>query len=328
MIKETPNSVFTKVLFHFPNLTGILCVVGAMAAFTSQDAIVKSLSGGYPLHQIVLTRSVAALFLTLAIFIPFDGGYKGLRTRRLKFHLIRGFAIVIANLSFFTSIATLPLAQATTIFFVAPLIITILSGVILGDPIGIKRWMAVIIGLVGVLVILRPGTEVFQLASLLPLVAALAYALVQISTRIIGTTENASTMSFYIQLTVLVVSGIIGLAFGDGRYANTGDPTLEFLFRAWTLPPIDDLFLMTGVGFLNGIAGYLVMQGYRISEPARVAPFEYISVVFAILWGIYLFQEHLDFQTWLGIFVIVGAGIYTVYHEITSGREKVAGNRV
>ena len=294
-----------------------LCVVGAMAAFTSQDAVVKTLSGDYPLHQIVLIRSIVALILTLIIFVPLEGGYQELRTRRLTFHIVRGLGIVIANLAFFTSIATLSLAQATTIFFVAPLFITIFSALFLGDPIGIKQWGAVIIGLAGVLIILRPGTEVFQIASLLPLVAALAYALVQISTRVIGKTEKASTMSLYIQITMLAVSGTIGLAFGDGRYAGSGDPSLEFLFRAWIMPPTYDLLLMAGVGCLSGTGGYLVMQGYRLSEPARAAPFEYVAVVFSILLSVYLFQDHLDFLTWLGIFFIVGAGIYTVYREIT-----------
>ena len=312
-------------VYHF---LGIFCVAGAMVSFSTNDMGVKWLSGDYPLHQIVLIRSIVALLFTLAVFIPLEGGLKNIRTRRLGLHLLRGFGIVIANLAFFTSVATLSLAEATTIFFISPLLITMFSALLLGETVGIRRWSAVIMGLAGVLLILRPGTGMFQFVGILPMVAALAYALVQISTRVMGATEKASTMAFYIQLTLIVVSATVGLAIGDGRYGNSTDPTIEFLLRAWVVPPVQDALIMAGIGGLSALGGYLISQGYRLSAPALLAPFEYVAVPVAVLWSIFFFQDTPDTLAWLGIFLVVAAGLYTVYREMVRGRRELFSDPV
>ena len=180
------------------NLLGISCVIGAVFAFTTQDMAIKWLSGDYALHQIVLIRALIALIVTLAIFVPLEGGYRNLRTRRPLLHLLRGLAIIVTNMTYFTALATLPLGEATALFFVAPLFITALSVLLLGERVDMRRWIAVFIGLSGVLVMLRPGDEIFRAAALLPVVSALAYALFQIMTRKLGVAEKASTMAFYI----------------------------------------------------------------------------------------------------------------------------------
>ena len=308
------------LLANFPNLVGIGCVIGAMTSFTTQDSAIKWLSGSYPLHQIILTRAIVALVLTLAVFVPLEGNYGHLRTRRLLLHVLRGLGIVIANLCFFTGLATLPLGEATALFFVAPLLITVFSVLMLGERVEGSRWGAVAIGLTGVVVVLRPGAEVFRLVSLLPLAAATAYALVQITTRLIGKQDKASTMAFYIQLTFVVVSGGIGLVFGDGRYADPDNPTVDFLFRAWVVPTSQDLFIMAGAGMLSGIGGYLVSQGYRQAEAGLVAPFEYVALPLSIFWSVFLFQDWPDLFAWCGIALIACAGIYSIYSE--SGKSR------
>ena len=163
-----------------PHFTGILCVLGAVTAFTTQDMAIKWMSGDYPLHQIVLTRAIVALLLTLAVFMPLEGGLGNLRTRRLPLHLLRGLAVVFANMAFFTGLASLPLGEATAIFFVAPLFITLLSVVLLHEQVGPRRWLAVLVGLGGVVVMVRPGGETFQWAALFPLGAAFFLSLIHI----------------------------------------------------------------------------------------------------------------------------------------------------
>jgi len=309
------------LLARSPNLVGICCVIGAMASFTTQDSAVKWLSGGYPLHQIILTRAGVAMIVTLLVFVPLEGSsYRQLRTSRLALHLLRGLGIVVANLCFFTGLATLPLGEATAIFFVAPLLITIFSVLMLGERVEASRWGAVAIGLTGVAVVLRPGAEVFRLVSLLPLAAATAYALVQITTRLIGKQDKASTMAFYIQFTFVVVSASIGLAFGDGRHANPDNPTVDFLFRAWAWPSAHDWLVMTGAGLLSGIGGYLISQGYRQAEAGLVAPFEYIALPLAIFWSVFLFQEWPDWLAWLGMALIACSGAYSAYSESRKSR--------
>lgn len=283
--------------------------------------MIKWLSGDYPLHEIVLIRAVMAMILTLAILVPLEGGYAGLRTRRWKLHLLRGLAVVVANMTFFTGLASLPLGEATAIFFIAPLLITLLSVPLLGEKVGLRRLLAILVGLAGVVVMLRPGSSGFQWAFLFPLTAALAYALLQIMTRKLGMAEKASTMAFYIQLTFVLVSGSIGLAVGHGGFAGSGNPSFEFLLRAWVWPSTGDFLIMLVIGTLNGMGGYLISQAYRVSQAALIAPFEYLAVPLAVFWSVMIWGEWPDAIAWLGISLIAGAGLYVFYRETVVGRK-------
>lgn len=294
-----------------------------MLSFSTQDVAFKWLSGDYPLHQITLTRALVALVVILALFVPLEGGYRHLRTKRLALHLLRGLSVVIANMAFFAGLAALPLGQASAIFFVAPLFITALSVVLLGEVVGRRRWIAVGVGLAGVILVLRPGGGAFQWASLLPLVAAFSYALLQIMTRKLGMAEKASAMAFYIQVMFVFVSGAIGLAAGRGGFAGGGDASLEFLLRAWVVPTRGDAMLMLGIGCLAAIGGYLISQAYRVSEAALVAPFEYVALPLAIFWGALVWGDWPDGPAWLGTALIAGAGLYVFYRETVRGHRNV-----
>ena len=213
---------------------------------------IKFISGNYALHQIILIRASVAILFTLLVFIPIDGGYKYLLSKQLGLHLLRGFGIVVANLCFFTSLVTLPLAEAVAIFFIGPLLITSLSVLLIGEKVGMQSWVAVFLGLIGVLIMLRPGFGVFNPASMLPLGAALAYSLVQIMTRKMGEAEKASTMVFYIQLNLVFFSSLMGLIFGDGNLADPSQPIILYLFRAWIVPTWQDLMIIFGIGMFSG----------------------------------------------------------------------------
>ncbi|MBL09224.1 MAG: EamA family transporter [Acidiferrobacteraceae bacterium] len=315
-------------LLRFSNIAGILCIVAAMTLFTMQDMAIKWLSGDYPLHEIILIRSAVAAIVILAILLPLEGGYNIVHTNKLAVHLLRGFGIVVANLAFYMGLAAMSLAEATSIFFVSPLLITMFSAAFLREHVGVRRWVAVVAGLLGVVIIMRPGSELFRVASILPLIAAIAYALVQVSTRAVGKTEKASTMVIYIQATFIVLCSVSGLAIGDGRYMSGTDPSVDFLFRAWIVPSSGDLFLMGGVGCLMAFGIYLLFQGYRLSEASVIAPFEYIGLPLAVFWGIVVFQDYPDPLAWVGICLIVGAGLYTVYREAIRGRKELFSDPV
>jgi drug/metabolite transporter (DMT)-like permease len=293
--------------------------MAAVFAFTTQDMGIKWLSGDYALHQIVLIRAGIALALTLGILVPLEGGYRNLLTPRLPLHLARGLSVVVANFTFFLGLASLPLGEATALFFVAPLFITALSVLLLGEKVGLRRWVAVLIGLSGVIVMLRPGDELFRAAALLPVAAAFAYALLQIMTRKLGLAEKASTMAFYIQITFVVVSSSVGLAVGDGQYAGSDSPQLKFLLRAWVWPSVHDALIILGIGILNGGGSYLISQAYRTSEAGLIAPFEYIAMPLAVFWGVVVWGDWPDGATWTGIALIGGAGLYVFYRETVRG---------
>ena len=302
---------------------GIACALGAWFMFSLNDVGIKLLSGDYPLHQIVWVRALVGITVTLGILLPLEGGYRQLNTPFLKMHLLRGLCVVAANMMFFTGLATISLPEASAIFFVAPLFITALSVVFLGEKVGVWRWMAVAVGLVGVIVMLRPGTSAFKLAALLPLLAAAAYASLQVLTRKIGMREKASVMAFYIQIMFVIVCSIFGWLFGDGRYADPSNPSIDFLFRAWTVPSTVDMGVMLGLGLSSGIGGYLISQAYRMCEAALIAPFEYLALVLAIVWGISLWGEWPDLVAWIGIVMIFASGLFVFWREVVLDRKFV-----
>ena len=300
---------------------GIICIALAQVFFTTQDMAIKLISGNYALHQIILIRASVAILFTLLVIVPIDGGYKNLLSKRLGLHLLRGFGIVVANLCFFTSLVTLPLAEAVAIFFIGPLLITSLSVLLIGEKVGMQSWVAVFVGFLGVLIMLRPGFGVFNPASMLPLGAALAYSLVQIMTRKMGEAEKASTMVFYIQLNLVFFSSLMGLIFGDGNLADPSQPIIFYLFRAWIVPTCQDLMIMFGIGMFSGLGAYFISQAYRISKAGIIAPFEYVAIPLSIFWSITIFGDWPDTVSWLSIVLIAGAGLYVVYSETIQGRK-------
>tara|TARA_A100001037_G_C15149657_1_gene638356 strand:- start:1443 stop:2486 length:1044 start_codon:yes stop_codon:yes gene_type:complete len=307
------------VLAHHVRL-GILCIFGGVSALTLQDALIKWLSGTFPLHEITLARSVVAVVITL-IIVHFEGGFGLLRTNRPVLHLARSVLLITANMCFFMGVASMPLAEATAVFFLAPLFITALSVPLLGEEVGLRRWIAVLVGMAGMIVMLRPGQGTIELVALFPVGAALAYALMQIVTRRLGATDRASSMALYVHVAFAIVSAGVGLSIGDGRLAGSDHPSIDFLFRAWSMPEGLEIVLLLGCGVLIAIGAYLLSQAYRVAPPAIVAPFEYAALPLALFWGIMLWGDWPDVSAMAGMALIVGSGLYVFYRETMRGRQ-------
>lgn len=301
-------------------LVGILSAVGGSLVFSVNDVAIKFLSGDYALHEVVLIRSSIGMMVMIACVLPFQGGFPALRTRRLGTHLLRAACVVASNLFYFLGLAAMPLADAVAVFFVAPLLITALSVPLLGETVGPRRWIAVGIGLAGVIVMLRPGPDTFHWAALLPLASALCYALMHMLTRHMGVSEKAVTMAFYVQLSFIAVCLVMGLVVGDGRFAAQSDPSLAFLFRGWTWPAAGDWPIFVASGAASALGGLLIAQAYRLCEAGLVAPFEYVSMPMAIFWGATVFGEWPDRTAWIGITLICGGGLYMLWREAAAKR--------
>ncbi len=182
-------------------------------AFSLNDLGIKFLSGDYPLHQIVLIRATVGLCFTLAIFHSPGGRLpKSRKTKRLGMHFLRGLFVVFANMTFFLGLAAIPLSEATAIFFVSPLVITLFSVCFSGERVGPWRWFAVASGLLGASSCCVREQAPFSMPRFFRWCGAVGYASLHILTRKMGVTEKASTMAFYIQLTFIFVSAVIGLA--------------------------------------------------------------------------------------------------------------------
>lgn len=305
------------------NLVGIGSALGASFFFTVNDATIKFLSGDYALHQIVMIRASIGLIFLLAVMVPLMGGFRQLRTQRLGLHILRGMCVVFANMAFFLGLSSLPIAEATALFFGSPLAITLFAVIFLKETVGLRRWAAIAVGLVGVVLIIRPGDESFQLAALLPVAAAFGYAALHTLTRKIGTTESALTMTLYIQLSFIVVSVAMGIMFSDGRFAPGDGSPMDFLLREWVVPPGTDYKFLVLLGLASTAGGFLISQAYRLCEAGLAAPFEYLALPLSIFWGVVVFGEWPDAWVWAGITLILGAGVYMGWREAVQGRPVV-----
>ena len=294
-------------------------VLSAWICISLNDVVMKLLSNSYALHQIVFVRSIGGLFFTLLI-IRFEDSWALLEIDNKLLLLSRCLLMVMANLFYFTALVVLPLADATALFFVAPIFISILSTIILKETIGRRRISAILIGLVGIIIVIRPFsnfTNNFQFATyFLPVVAALCYALAQVTARKLGATTKASLMAFYLHLTFILVSMVFGSIVGDGKYVNlSGNPSLVFLLRPWEWPSYGDWPLLIFLGALAGAVAYCITKAYVLADASFVAPFEYIAVPLATFWGWLIFKSLPDFWTGLGILTIIISGLYIYRRE-------------
>lgn len=312
---------------------GIAFILIGIVAISVNDMLIKFLSGGYPLHQMVFTRSFIGIGFSLAL-VQVEGGWRILKTDQPGLHLLRGLLIVSANLTFFTALAVMPLAEATAVFFVAPLMITLLSIPLLGEKVGPMRIGAVIVGFAGVIVMTRPWEssgerEISLLIYALPVVAAFTYALNNVLTRLLGVKSKASAMAVYIQGTFIAVSLMFWFVAGDGRFAQgLENESLIFLLRAWTRPEGTDVWLFAGLGLNSAIIGYCLGQAYRMADAATVAPFEYVGLPLAIFWGWVIWGELPDLAVMAGIVLILGSGLFVFLRERQKNRSVVSGKRV
>jgi drug/metabolite transporter (DMT)-like permease len=301
-------------------LTGILFAIGGTLIFSVNDVSIKFLSGGYALHQVILIRAFVAMAFILAVIGWSGRGFAQLITGRPVAHLARVCIVMISNVTYFVGLAALPLADAVAVAYVSPIIITLLSIVFLGEKVGPRRWAAVIIGMLGVIVMLRPGAGVIQPAALLVLISAVMYAGGNLMVRHMGGTESAMTLSFYVQAGFIVVSLAMGLWVGDGHLA-TDNKLWAFLFRPWIWPPLEDWPVFVATGLSVGIGGMMVTQAYRTTEAGLIAPFEYVGMPLAILWGLLVFATFPDAVSWVGIALICGSGLYVIWRETVRKRE-------
>ena len=295
---------------------GILFALGGGIVLSMNDLAIKALSGsGYALHQVILLRAFIGIAIVLGVIWASGGGFRQLLTKRPLDHLFRVSIVMCSNITYFVGLSLMPLADAVATSFVAPLFVTLMSAVILGEHVGPRRWAAVAVGMLGVVVMTRPGAGVIQPAAILVLISAFCYASSHMMTRRMGLTESAMTLNFFVQVGFIVVSIGFGLVAGDGHLAQAPGSTWEFLFRPWHTPPMADWWAFIATGVAVGVGGLMMSQAYRTTQAALIAPFEYIGMPMAIFWGALVFGTFPDGTAWVGIALICGAGLYTLWRE-------------
>ena len=278
------------------------------------DTIIKLLSDAYALHQLVFIRAIISLLIIVPPILVRQG-VVALRTTRPGIHALRGLLIVLANLTFFGGLASLPLAEASAVIFVSPVLITILSHYFLGEQIGVWRWSAVVIGLIGMICVVQPFGAQPELAFLWPLAAAVCYAGFTVTTRFLGRTEGIASLAIYSTGSFLVVSVAMGLLVGDGSFANTGNPNLEFLLRAWRWPDAANLGQIAAIGVLSAVIAVAMSAAYRAGEASFLAPFEYVNLPLVLLWGFLFFGDFPNVLALVGMALIASGGMIMIFRE-------------
>ena len=258
------------------------------------DLCAKQFLLSYPLNQFVLLRSMIAIAIMLAI-APRFGGMDALKTRRAGWHVVRSVCAVGAMFGFFYGVANMPLINALTLGYTAPLLMTALVAVFLGDVVGWRRWTAVIIGFVGVLVMLRPGSGELSFPAIAVLIAAFFYACQAITARHLGDTETTLSLSFYVVVGPLLVAMVF------------------FNRDTWITPDLDGWLLVVCAAVCSIGAWVGFTNGYRAVSPATLAPLEYIALVGGAVAGYLIWDEVPDAWVIVGAAIIVASGLFVVY---------------
>jgi drug/metabolite transporter (DMT)-like permease len=311
------------------NIAGIIALVSGVMIFSLQDAILKSISKDYAVTFAIAARCVVALPILL-VFVQIEGGLARLRSPVAGALMLRGLILLVAYTTYYLALPSLPLAEAVALFFIGPTLITIMSISLLGERVSPWSWGAIAVGFAGVLVILQPGTALFEPAALYSLVSAATYALAMVLARKYGVTESASVMAFY-QSSVYFVGAIIAAAaFSAAGFNHSDAPSIDFLVRPWKWPPPYDLFLMGLCGLIAAFAMFLLTQAYRMADANLVTVFEYTGMIWAPTWGLLFFKETPRPTTLMGLGLIFVAGVISaslaVSRSSRSGRAPSASS--
>lgn len=277
------------------NLRGAIFSLIAFGVYSTHDVLVKYLGGSYSPFQLIFFSGLLGFpFITIMLMsdrtdgnlIPKHPGWTALRTA----------TAVLNGLAGFYAFSVLPMAQCYAIFFATPIMITLLAIPILGEKVGLHRGLAIVVGLIGVIVVLRPGQEPFSLGHLAALMAACLSSMTSVIVRKIGHDERSVVLMLYPMVANFVVMAV----------------ALPFVYRPI---PVAHLGLMGGMALLGLLGGILIITAYRRAPAIIVAPMQYSQIIWAILFGWFMFDENIDFWTAVGTAIIIAAGVYIVFRE-------------
>jgi len=263
------------------------------------DGFAKYLSADLPILQITWARYFFTVIFTFPVILIFyRQEFKW--TEKPKLQLIRGLILLCANILFFYSISIISLAKALTLAFIAPLIVTALSPILLNEKVGFRRWTAVIIGFIGSLIVIRPGFIEFNFASLAAIGTGILYGFYLIVTRKLSTSDTP--------LLTLLLTGAVGAII-----ISIFTPTF------WIWPTSTQWSMMVAIGFFASLGHLFLILSLKYADASKLAPFSYFEIITNIIIGYYFFSDFPDNATFFGLFIIISSGVYIFYRE----REKI-----
>ena len=283
-------------------VAAVATILMAIMLYDIMGAIIKHLGQHYPAQQLSMFRNLFALIPTLLILFwsqSWVQAGKPIVIRQWKLALARGGIGALAQISFYLSLSHLEFATATTMLFAGPLFITALSIPLLGNRVGLRRWLAVLIGFTGVMLVMRPATHSFTWYAVLPLCAAFGYASISVTARLFDKTVPTAVINIYSNAGSLV--GSIALVIFTGGFVQ--------------IATLEDWIWLAAMGMAGGIAAYCLISAYRLAEPSSLSPFEYFGIPFSFCLGWIFFSETPFDRLIPGALLIVGGGLVIIWRE-------------
>ena len=275
-------------------LLGILFMTLAMFCLSVNDVLVKGLSSAYPIWEVIFFRALSGFIISVVLVFVF--GWQTLKTKKPLGHAIRAFSAVACVVFYFFGLKYLMLSENVAIVHSAPILATLLAIPILGEKLGLHRIVAVVLGFIGVLIIVKPGSDLFKIESLFPLAAAFFMAVGYLATRFLMSTESSVAIIFYYSLALLFTS-------------------LIFFPNHFVMPSLFYLIPLISLGVMGSLGHYFIAQSAKNAEVVVITPFEYTSFIFLGVMGYLFYNEIPSASVLLGMVLIVLSGIYIVYRE-------------
>jgi len=275
-------------------LLGILFMTLAMFCLSVNDVLVKGLSSTYPIWEVIFFRAFSGVIISIVLVVFF--GWQTLKTKKPLGHLIRAFSSVACVVFYFFGLKYLMLSENVAIVHSAPILATLLAVPILGEKLGLHRITAIVLGFIGVLIIVKPGSDLFKIESLFPLTAAFFMAASYLATRFLMSTESSVSIIFYYSLALLITS-------------------LVFFPNHFVIPSLFNFIPLMALGVMGSLGHYFLAQAAKSAEVVVITPFEYTSFIFLGVMGYFFYNEVPGASVFIGMLLVFLSGIYIVYRE-------------
>ena len=302
------------------NPKAILLIILGMTVFAIQDTLIKILSDNTNIYLIYFVRSFVGLFIII-LYLKIKKIPIIINTHYPLLTLIRCTIFFIGFSLYYYSLTKLSMAMAVTLFFVSPFFITILSMIIIKEKVGIRRWMAILIGFIGVYLVMDPNFKNFNIYSLFPVICAFCYAFTVIIQKKTSDKDSLFSQIIHIYVSAIIFSVIIKTSLFSINIEPEIIEKYKFLLIEWRIPNYENFIMLIIIG-LTGVTGFLCLFGaYNIGSPSSIAPFEYIMILYGILISWLIWGETLDLKAYVGLCLIIMAGIYTFIRESNLKKE-------
>jgi drug/metabolite transporter (DMT)-like permease len=296
------------------NPKGILHILVGMAIFSIQDALIKLVYEDTALYELYFGRTLTAVIL-LTSYLIFSKQKIILKTHYPFLTIVRVICFFFGFSLFYVSITFMSLAMANALFFSSPFFISILAILFLKEQVGIRRWAAIFVGFIGVYIVLNPDFKNFNIMSLAPVGCALCYATSMTITKITSDKDNVYTQMIHLYIGAITISILFFIFTGKGQFNTFIDPAFQFIFREWFTNPTYAWPIIIAMGVMATFSFYFVFSAYSIASPSAISLFEYSLILWSIIIGYLLFNDIPSIRTFIGVILIISAGIYIYVRE-------------